>query len=137
MWRSGRAICPVDGWFEWSREGDKEIPWHIRAKFDVPLFLAALTNWRPYGQVPAGTGFVIVAAQAGGGLVDSRGRRPIVLSAAEANRWLDPELLPEQAGKLVRERRLGTDTFEWYRVGAGVNDPTINSARLINPVSDV
>ena len=135
MWKSGRAICPADGWYEWTTDEDgKKLPWYIRAKVDVPLFLAALTNWKPYKKVPEGTGFVIVTAQAGGGLIDIHDRRPIVFNAADANLWLDPDLSPERADMLARAMALGPEKFEWYRVSTNVNSTKNNDERMINPI---
>ena len=135
MWRSGRAICPVDGWYEWVEEGGKNLPWYVRAKVDAPLFLAAVTNWKPYRKVLVGTGFVLITAREGGGIVDVRERRPIVLSAPHAKLWMDPDLPPGQAEILAREKAIGPDYLEWYRVSTMVDDPKANDPRMVNPVA--
>ena len=136
MWKSGRAICPADGWYEWTEEDGKKQPWYIRLKVDAPCFLAALTNWKPHKAPPEGTGFVIVTAQAGGGLVDVHDRRPVVLGSADAKLWLDPDLLPEHADSLARELALGPDAFEWYRVGRAVNSVKNNRVELTWPLQE-
>jgi len=38
MWKSGRAIVPADGWYEWTGEAGKKQPWHIRLKTRRPMF---------------------------------------------------------------------------------------------------
>jgi len=63
----------------------------------------------------AANGFT-VTADAQGGMVDVHDRRPVVLTAADAAAWLDPDLPAEQTENLVRSMALGPDAFEWYMV---------------------
>src|SRR6478672_1939826 len=76
LWKSGRAIVPADGWYEWTGEKGHKQPWHIRLKTGRPMFLAAITSQRPGKEVTDNTGFVIVTAAAEGGLIDVHDRRP-------------------------------------------------------------
>ncbi|WP_299663003.1 SOS response-associated peptidase [uncultured Ruegeria sp.] len=48
----GRAIIPVDGWYEWTGEKRRKTAWRIAAKDGAPLLLAAITDtWEaPGGQ---------------------------------------------------------------------------------------
>src|SRR5687768_8404810 len=39
MFREGRVIIPAGGWFEWSVENGKKLPWYITRKQDGPIFL--------------------------------------------------------------------------------------------------
>ncbi len=134
LMHTGRVIVPVDGWFEWTGEKGHKQPWYIRLKTNNPMFLAAITNWRPYQENPEGTGFVIVTAAAEGGLVDVHDGRPVVLAPEDARLWMDPGFSAEQAEHLARACSLPTDAFEWYRVGTDVNHIGNNERYLIEPI---
>jgi putative SOS response-associated peptidase YedK len=134
LWKSGRAIVPADGWYEWTGVPRHKQPWYIRLKTDRPMFLAAITNYRPGKETPEGTGFVIVTAASEGGMVDVHDRRPVVLSAEDASLWMDNSLPPEQAEHLARTQALSPDAFEWYQVSKDVNRVGNDSAHLIEPI---
>jgi putative SOS response-associated peptidase YedK len=150
LWRKGRAIVPADGWFEWTGEKGRKQPWHIQLKSGHPMFLAALTNFRPDAQTQdEGSGFTIVTTQAAGGMVDLHDRRPIVLSPQDALLWLDDAFPAEQAQQLARNMSLPVDMFEWFAVNPAVNkagndspafitpDPNANAAPPLPPTSDL
>ena len=135
LMRTGRVIVPADGWYEWTGEKGHKQPWYIRLKSDRPMFLAALTNWRPYTASKPGTGFVIVTEQSDAGMVDVHDRRPVVLAADDARSWMDNSRPAEQAEQLARSCSLPPDAFEWYRVSTDVNSTQNDSRHLIEPVS--
>jgi putative SOS response-associated peptidase YedK len=133
MWKSGRAIVPADGWYEWTGEAGKKQPWHIRLKTRRPMFMAAITNFNPSKEPSEGSGFVIVTAASDAGMVDVHDRRPVVLAPEDARLWLDPALPVEQAEHLARSIALPTEVFEWYQVGKEVNKTGNNEKHLIEP----
>jgi putative SOS response-associated peptidase YedK len=110
---TGRAIVPADGWYEWTGEKGRKQPWHIHLKTRAPLFLAALASPTPARGHAAEGGFVLVTADAEGGMVDVHDRRPVVLTAFDAALWLDPDLPADQAEQLIRAMGLGPDAFDW------------------------
>lgn len=57
----------MDGWFEWTGEKERKLPWYIRLKSDRSMFAAAISDWRPFTMVSPESGFVIVTAAAEGG----------------------------------------------------------------------
>lgn len=101
LWTAGRSIVPVDGWYEWTGEKGHKQPWYIRLKLDRPMFLAALTNWRPYAKETLGMGFVIVTEASDGGMVDVHDRRPVVFAPEDARLWMDNTLPRDQAETLA------------------------------------
>lgn len=128
--RTGRAIVPADGWYEWTGEKGKKQPWHIHLKSREPMFLAAIAATGPCREHACEAGFVIVTADAEGGMVDVHDRRPVVLSAADAALWLDPALPAQAAGQLARSVALGPDAFEWHPVSKEVGRSTSEGAHL-------
>lgn len=128
--RTGRAIIPADGWYEWTGEKGKKQPWHIHLKSREPLFMAAIAATGPCRENACETGFVIVTSDAEGGMVDVHDRRPIVLSAEDARLWLDPGLSAEAAEQLVRSVALGSDAFDWHPVSREVGRSTNEGPHL-------
>ncbi len=48
----GRAVIPVDGWYEWTGEKRKKTAWRISARDGAPLIFAAITDsWNAPGGV--------------------------------------------------------------------------------------
>jgi putative SOS response-associated peptidase YedK len=119
--KSGRGIVAVDGWYEWTGPKSQRQPWHIHRRDGGPVFLAVLANFGPFHEHKAEAGFALVTADAEGGMVDVHDRRPVALEPADAARWLDPALPPEQAEHLLRTAALGPEAFAWFPVGAAVN----------------
>jgi len=67
---------------------------------------------------PYERGFVIVTADAKGGIVDVHDRRPIVFTAAE----------------LARSVTLGADQFAWYEVNKAVGNVRNEGPELAQPL---
>ncbi|MFD2641879.1 SOS response-associated peptidase [Pseudomonas japonica] len=126
-----RAIVPVDGWYEWVADGgQKKQPYYIRRRDGQPSLCAAIGQY-------AGSehdGFVIITADAKGGMVDVHDRRPVVLSSGLARQWLDSALPKEQAEQLALNLGEGPDAFEWYRVSTAVGNVRNQGAELISPL---
>lgn len=134
LWKSGRAIVPADGWYEWTGESRHKQPWYIRLKTDRPMFMAAITDFRPDKEPTEGTGFSIVTAAAEGGLVDVHDRRPVVFSREDAELWMDITFPLEQAEHLARSMTLPSNMFEWHPVSTEVNKAANNGESLIQPI---
>lgn len=128
--KSGRAILPATGWYEWTGEKGSKQPWHIHRKTGEPMFIAALANFGPFREHRCESGFVLVTADAEGGMVDVHDRRPICLGAEDAKLWMDPATPWEQAGHLLRSMALGPDEFAWYPVTREVGKATSEGPHL-------
>jgi len=131
--KAGRAVVPADGWYEWTGEKGAKQPWHIHRTDGAPVFMLALANFGSAGEHPAETGFVIVTADAEGGMLDVHDRRPVVLDAADARLWLDPFISPDQAVELARSAALKPELFSWFKVSSEMNRASSEGAHLILP----
>ncbi|WP_439878490.1 SOS response-associated peptidase family protein [Pseudomonas prosekii] len=131
-----RAICPVDNWFEWVDAGDStRQPWLIRHRDQTPIYCAAIGQFPVAGGEPRdGDGFVIITADAAGGLLDVHDRRPVVLSAELAREWLDPATPKERAEQMVLFEGESSECFEWYKVGKAVGNVRNQGASIIQPL---
>ena len=79
---------------------------------------------------------MIVTDAAGEGMLDIHDRRPVVLEAADAELWLNPDLSPEEALDLARRAALPVDAFEWYKVTSLVNRPGVQDPQMALPLPD-
>ena len=130
IWPS-RAITPVDGWFEWVDEGgSKKQPYYIRRRDGRPSLCASI------GQFVGNEhdGFVIITADAQGGMVDVHDRRPVVLSPELAREWVALGTPMEQAEQMALQLGETAEAFEWYRVSTAVGNVRNQGRDLIEPV---
>lgn len=132
MMKTGRIIVPVDGWYEWVKEGKVKQPWYIKRKDGKPMYLAALTNHFPDQEDSEGAGFVVITNASAGGMVDVHDRRPVVLSPDDARDWMDLSFDYKQAESIARERSLPVEAFEWYKVSRDVNGYKFHGPNLID-----
>lgn len=134
LFKSGRAVVPADGWYEWARVVNPHQPWFIQRKSRQPVFLAAISSFRSHNLDANGTGFILVCASHDDGLVDPREQRPIVMSAREAAVWMDPETSIEVAASVAHGCALDRSEFEWFKVTLEVNRYASNGRDLIAPL---
>ena len=135
IWRH-RLIVPVDNWFEWVDTGEKaRQPWLIRRADQSPVFCAAIGQF-PTAETAArdDDGFVIITAEAVGGLLDVHDRRPVVFCPELAREWLDPATSIERAEQMLLFEGEGSECFEWHKVARAVGNVRNQNAELIQPV---
>ncbi|MBG6450200.1 SOS response-associated peptidase [Pseudomonas aeruginosa] len=131
-----RALTPVSGWFEWVDEGGgtRKQPYHIQHADGSPILCAAIGQFPGLDDEQAEQhGFVIITADAEGGMVDIHDRRPVVLSPELAREWLDPATPPERAEQIVRHQGEPSESFTWYPVSRDVGNVRNQGAHLIEP----
>ncbi|QCI12288.1 DUF159 family protein [Pseudomonas putida] len=126
-----RAITPVDGWYEWVDEGGpKKQPYYIRRRDGRPALCASI------GQFAGNEhdGFVIITADALGGMVDVHDRRPVVLSPELAREWMSSRMVAAQAEQLALNLGEPPEAFMWHRVAMPVGNVRNEGPRLIEPI---
>lgn len=135
-WKSGRIIVPADGWYEWTGEPGSKQPWYIRMEDEEPMYLAALTSYRPDKPLGEEGGFVIVTAPAERGLLYRHARRPLVLTPEDAALWMDPNFSAQQAEQLARAMALPSEAFHWHPVDTAVNRVGRSEPRMIEAIEE-
>ncbi|AXR28660.1 SOS response-associated peptidase [Pseudomonas aeruginosa] len=131
-----RALTPVSGWFEWVDEGGgtRKQPYHIQHADGSPILCAAIGQFPGLDDEQAEQhGFVIITADAEGGMVDIHDRRPVVLPPDLAREWLDPATPPERAEQIVLMQGEPSQAFRWYAVSRDVGNVRNQGAHLIEP----
>lgn len=132
-----RALIPADGWYEWIKEpGDeKKQPFFIRLKTREPMFFAGLAQVEQGPAEEETPGFLIITADAAGGLIDVHDRRPVVLSPELARVWLSTDLTKDRAKVIARDCGLPAEDFEWYPVSKDVGNVRNKGEYLIKSIT--
>lgn len=130
MWRLGRCIVPLDGWYEFAANGTD--PWYVRLRGGHTMLAAAITNFRPFSKGPSGTGFCLVTA-GGPGFADTHDLRPAILTPEAARLWVDTSTSDLDAARLVASRSFAETAFHVYRVSRKVLSPDVNDSALTEP----
>ncbi|MGV0741646.1 SOS response-associated peptidase [Mycolicibacterium sp. XJ870] len=132
--KNKRCLVPMDGWYEWKGQKGKKTPFYMYGADGEPLFMAGLwTTWRPAGapkDTPPLLSCTIITTDAAGPLADIHDRMPLMISAGDWDRWLDPDA-PIDEGLLRGHGDL--DRVEIREVSRLVNSVRNNGPELIEP----
>ncbi|BBY98421.1 SOS response-associated peptidase [Mycolicibacterium fallax] len=127
-----RCLIPMDGWYEWRGEKGAKTPFYLYADDGQPLLMAGLWSvWR--GGEPARPALLsttIITTDSAGPLAGIHDRMPLSISAADADRWLDPDA-PLDPGLLRGHGDL--DRIAIREVSTLVNSARNNGPELIAP----
>ncbi|MHC9291360.1 SOS response-associated peptidase [Mycobacterium sp. LTG2003] len=132
--KNKRCLVPMDGWYEWKGQKGEKTPFYMYGADGEPLFMAGLwTTWRPAGapkDAPPLLSCTIITTDAAGPLADIHDRMPLTISAADWDRWLDPDS-PIDEGLLRGHGDL--DRIAIREVSRLVNSVRNNGPELIEP----
>ena len=89
--RRKRCLVPVDGFYEWQREGTRRQPFAIARADGRPLALAGLwSGWRDPAADRVVRTFTIVTTRPNDQMADLHDRMPVVVPEEAWSTWLDP-----------------------------------------------
>ena len=128
--RRRRCVIPVNGWFEWQREGGEKQPYWIRPENTEVFSLAGLWERWDKGEEPVET-FTILTTGASPALADIHHRQPVILENGEVDSWLDPASPVERLVEMARTAFAGP--FDTWRVSRAVNNSRNDAPELIRP----
>lgn len=135
-----RCLVVADGFYEWqpaARKGDLKTPYWIHPADGGPMAFAGLwERWQPNQDEVIKT-FTIITTQANGFMAPIHKRMPVILAAADFDRWLDPGLRGGQELSRVEallapcdERLLAARAVTTY-----VNTPRNDDAHCIEAIT--
>jgi putative SOS response-associated peptidase YedK len=139
MWRdaarSGRALVPAVGYYEWKGAKPPKQPWFIRADDGGLLWLAGLWSEWLHPDRPALMSYAILTTNASPSMSDLHHRMPVALPRGAWDAWLDPK---QRDGKTAIQVAVGaaTQDFASHPVSTMVNSVRNNEPRLIDPLRD-
>jgi putative SOS response-associated peptidase YedK len=134
--RRKRCLVPVDGFYEWKREGTRRQPFLIARTDGRPLALAGLwSGWRDPAADRVIRTFTIVTAGPNAQVAELHDRMPVVVPEEAWSTWLDPHL--EDSGELqgLLQPNEAVD-LRILAVSRLVNDVRNDGPELIEPASE-
>ena len=91
--RRKRCLVPVDGFYEWQREGARRQPFAIARQDGRPLALAGLwSGWRDPAADRVVRTFTIITSAPNDQMAGLHDRMPVIVPQDAWERWLDPTL---------------------------------------------
>jgi len=138
-----RCLLPADGYYEWRSPSEASArpgkqPFFITSADGRPLAMAGLYEiWHdPAAPPEEPTSWLwtvtVVTTDAGPDLVAIHDRMPVLVDAADYDRWLDPEVTPALVADLLRPS--GAGTMQAVPVATTVNNVRNNGPELIRPI---
>jgi len=128
--RARRCLIPADGFYEWTREGERRLPWYIHAADGGVLAMAGVWQLWERGEEWLATCAVVTCA-AGAGLEVLHDRMPVFVEPEDRALWLGEA--GHGAARLMRPARPGL--LAWHRVDPAVNSNRAEGAALIAPMA--
>lgn len=129
-----RCLVPVDGFYEWSRRGDRKRPFYFHMRDGEPFAIAGLwERWEGEGG-PLET-CTLLTTEANELLAPHHDRMPVILRPEDYEMWLDPDL--RATGHLAALLQPYPHAeMSAYAVSALVNSPSNDSPRCVEPLPD-
>jgi putative SOS response-associated peptidase YedK len=126
-----RCLVPVDGFYEWSRRGDRKRPFYFHLRDGEPFAIAGLwERWEGDGG-PLET-CTLLTTQANELLAPYHDRMPVILRSEDYDLWLDSGV---GRGDLLQTllRPYPHEGMGAYAVSPRVNSPAHDSPRCVEP----
>ena len=133
--RRHRCIVPVDGFYEWSREGGVRQPHLVRRHDRRLLALAGIwATWRPYPEAEPRRTFAILTTRANDAVASIHDRMPVALREEDWRRWLDPHA--DAGGEvLALLEPPEPEPYETFPVSRLVNNVRNDGPALLEPLA--
>jgi putative SOS response-associated peptidase YedK len=133
--QSKRCLIPVDGFYEWRREGNSKVPVWFHLKNKLPFAFAGLWDiWRDVDGEVVQT-FTVITTVPNALLRRIHNRMPVIFDALQAKQWLDPRLSTRPADIAAVLAPFPSEQMQAYDVSPRVNKPEYDSAECTVPAS--
>ena len=126
--RLRRCVFPVEGWYEWRRDGARRVPYLVERNGGDVLHLAGI--WERWRNGDGVAGFAVLTTEPVPAVAAVHDRQPSVLSSLdEVREWLSPDTEARRLQELAR--RTG-DGYIVREVSAAVNSTRNDGPELIS-----
>jgi putative SOS response-associated peptidase YedK len=125
----------TDGFYEWKKNGKVKQPYRIAMKNDGLFVFAGLWDeWKdPEGKTISS--FTIITTEASEKIQPIHNRMPVIFEMENEKRWLDENLLPEDAIQLLKPYH--KENLIAYPISTAVNNPRNNSEEIWNKEGEI
>jgi putative SOS response-associated peptidase YedK len=129
-----RCLVPLDGFYEWSRRGDRKRPFYFHMKDGEPFAVAGLWEVWEGGGAPLET-CTLLTTEANELLAPYHDRMPVIVRPEDYDLWLDAGV---RSAELLRPllRPYAHEEMGAYEVSPLVNSPSNDSPRCVEPFVD-
>jgi len=125
-----RCLVPFDGFYEWKKTDGTKQPFFIHRKDSGLFAMAGLwEKWKDPGSGTPLFTFTLITLDASPLIGKLHDRMPAMLLPEEEELWLDREMPPEEALKLIRP--YPDELLEIYPVSTSVNNVRNNDPSLL------
>ncbi len=134
-YRHQRCLVPVDGWYEWKREGKNKQPFFHHLQDGKVIWLAGL--WEHWLNPESGEpllSFTLLTRDAKGNAEKIHDRMPVVMNPQRAKNWLD-NTFHDRQGIESMMHYLPDNDFEIYPVTRKMNSPKFQGVECMSRLS--
>jgi putative SOS response-associated peptidase YedK len=130
-----RCLVPLDGFFEWSRRGDRKRPFYFHMRDGEPFAVAGLWEaWKGEDEEPLET-CTLLTTEANELLAGYHDRMPVILRPESYDLWLDAGV--RSSGQLLPLLHpYSSEEMSAYAVSLVVNSPSNDSPRCVEPARE-
>jgi len=133
--RRKRCLVPVDGFYEWHREGARRQPFAIAHQDGRPLALAGLwSGWHDPAADRVVRTFTIITSAPNDQMAGLHDRMPVIVPPDSWSRWLDPALADQSELHALLEPSEEIELRIWP-VSSLVNNVRNDGPELIEEVA--
>lgn len=131
--RSHRCIIPMDGFYEWKRQGKSVVPYRIVTKDQSIFGVAGLyTEWQSPSNREVIKSFTIITLEANELVAEIHNRMPAILTRQHEHIWLSEEINEDEALHIIKP--YPPQNMMLYTVSNEVNKVSSNHRGLIEPI---
>lgn len=132
---SRRCIIPMDGFYEWKRDGKIKTPYRITTT-NVDIFAVAglWEKWTNKETAEIIYSFTVITQGPNEMMKDIHDRMPAILLPEQEQIWLDTTLPASEVMKIIEP--YPSDLMKAYKVSSSVGNVRNNSEDLILPLED-
>jgi len=123
-----RCVVPMDGFYEWQREGTRKTPFYVTREDSKRMWVAGV--WRQTRE-DSGAQVVLVTKESEEPLQRVHHRSPCQLTINDALAWATEDVVPQDLLRPEAGPRLSL-----HRVSSDVNSVRNNRPDLIVPIAD-
>jgi len=134
--KSKRCIIPVNGFYEWRKEGNHKVPyWIYPTKTNYFALAGIYDTWTNPQNNEEIISSAIITTSPNEIMKPIHNRMPVILEPEDWSLWLDP-IVKESEALTPLLQSFSSDRMDAYEVSTFVNTPANNSEQCIKPMKN-